>query len=78
MAIQHEDAFETEICEYLAACGWEYSPNDEGYDRERALFPADVFAWLEATQPEQLDKLVKPGASEASRELGRKQILDRI
>ena len=78
MAIQHEDAFETEICEYLAAHGWEYSPNDEGYDRERALFPADVFAWLEATQPEQLDKLVKPGASETSRDLGRKQILDRI
>lgn len=78
MAIQHEDAFETEICEYLAAHGWEYSPNDTGYDRERALFPADVFAWLEATQPEQLDKLVKPGASEASRDLGRKQILDRI
>ncbi|MFM9920868.1 type I restriction endonuclease subunit R [Lacisediminihabitans sp. H27-G8] len=78
MAIQHEDAFETEICEYLAAHGWEYSPNDDGYDRDRALFPADVFAWLEATQPEQLVKLVKADASEASRELGRKQILDRI
>ncbi|TXK11132.1 type I restriction endonuclease subunit R [Microbacterium wangchenii] len=78
MAIQHEDAFETELCEYLAAHGWEYSPNAAGYDRERALFPADVFAWLEATQPEQLDKLVKPGANEASRDLGRKQIVDRI
>ncbi|KHK95921.1 restriction endonuclease subunit R [Microbacterium mangrovi] len=76
--MQHEDAFETGLCEYLAAHGWEYSPNDDGYDRERALFPADVFAWLEATQPEQLAKLVKPEASEASRELGRKQILDRI
>ena len=78
MAIQHEEAFETEICEYLAAHGWEYSPDDPGYDRDRALFPADVFAWLQATQPEQLDKLVKPGASTASRDLGRKQILDRI
>ncbi len=78
MAIQHEEAFETEICEYLAAHGWEYSPDDPGYDRDRALFPADVFAWLQATQPDQLDKLVKPGASTASRDLGRKQILDRI
>ncbi|MDO4081666.1 type I restriction endonuclease subunit R [Clavibacter michiganensis] len=78
MAVQHEEAFETELCAYLASAGWECSPNDKGYDRDRALFPADVFAWLEATQPEQLDKLVKPGAPEASRELGRKQILDRI
>ena len=78
MAIQHEDAFEIEFAGYLAAHGWEYSPNADGYDRQRALFPTDVFAWLEATQPEQLDKLVKPGASEASRELGRKQILDQI
>ncbi|WP_396655628.1 type I restriction endonuclease subunit R [Microbacterium sp.] len=78
MGIQHEDAFEVELCEYLAARGWEYSRNDDGYDRDRALFPADVFAWLEQTQPEQLEKLVKPLATEASRELGRKQILDRI
>jgi type I restriction enzyme R subunit len=78
LAIQHEDAFETELCDYLAAHGWDYSPNDDGYDRDRALLPADVFAWLEATQPEQLGKLVKADASDASRELGRKQILDRI
>ncbi len=78
MAIHHEGALEAELCDYLAAHGWDYSTNDHGYDRDRALFPADVFAWLEATQPEQLDKLVKPGAPDASRELGRKQILDRI
>lgn len=78
MAIQHEDAFEVELCGYLAAHGWEYSPDDTRYDRGRALFPGDVFAWLEATQPEQLEKLVKPGASEASRDQGRRQILDRI
>ena len=78
MGIQHEDAFETEICEYLEAHGWEYSPNDDGYDRERALFPDDVFAWLEATQPDQLKKLLKPGGTPASHGLGRKQILDRI
>ncbi|HEY5222847.1 MAG TPA: hypothetical protein VIJ18_07355 [Microbacteriaceae bacterium] len=35
MAIQHEVAFETELCEYLAEHGWKYSPNGEGYDRDR-------------------------------------------
>ena len=78
MAIHHEDAFETELCEYLAAHGWEYSPDDLDYDRERALFPDDVFAWLAATQPQQLVKLVKPDATETSQAAGRKQILDRI
>jgi type I restriction enzyme R subunit len=45
-----EVVFENELCEHLAANGWLYSPNDAGYDRERALFPADLFAWLAATQ----------------------------
>lgn len=78
MGVQHEDAFETEICDYLQAHGWEYSPSDDGYDRERALFPDDVFAWLEASQPDQLERLLKPGGTAASHDLGRKQILDRI
>jgi len=78
MQLHHEDTFETEICEYLAAHGWEYSPDDLGYDRERALFPDDIWAWLNDTQPEQLDKIVKPTASEVSQNQGRKQILDRI
>jgi type I restriction enzyme R subunit len=78
VGIQHEDTFEAELCDYLAAHGWEYSVNDTGYDRQRALFPDDLFAWLEATQPEQLAKLVKAGASDAAQELGRKQILDRV
>jgi type I restriction enzyme R subunit len=56
----HESAFESEICQYLSQHGWLYSPTDKGYDQELALFPADVFAWLAATQPEQLAKRVKP------------------
>ena len=56
----HESSFEAEICEYLAAHGWLYSPTDAGYDRELALFPEDVFGWLADTQPEQLAKRVKP------------------
>ena len=61
MALQHyESSFEMEICQYLADRGWLYSPTDAGYDRELALFPADVFFWLADTQPEQLAKRVKP------------------
>ncbi|MEH0502309.1 MULTISPECIES: type I restriction endonuclease subunit R [Streptomyces] len=44
--LTYESEFEQHICEYLAAHGWEYSPNGEGYDAERALFPEDVFDWF--------------------------------
>ena len=53
----HEKAFELEICEYLADHGWLYSPKDTGYDRERALFPEDLFGWLQDTQPEEFTKI---------------------
>jgi len=53
----HEAQFEPEICEYLAAHGWRYSPDDTGYDRERAFFPADLWGWLDDTQPDTLTKL---------------------
>lgn len=56
----HESAFEAEICQNLAEHGWRYSSTDAGYDRELALFPEDVFAWLAETQPEQLAKRIKP------------------
>lgn len=53
----NEAAYEAEICAYLADHGWLYSPNDTGYEREHALFPEDIFAWLEDTQPQELEKL---------------------
>jgi len=46
MAQHNEIEFEKELCEHLAANGWMYSTNDTGYDRERALFPEDLFGWL--------------------------------
>ena len=45
MAQHNEVEFEKELCEHLAANGWLYSKNDSGYDRERALFPVDLFGW---------------------------------
>ncbi|WP_249012273.1 type I restriction endonuclease subunit R [Conexibacter sp. DBS9H8] len=76
MAQHNEIEFEREICEHLAANGWRYSQNDEGYDKERALFPEDVFGWLRETQGEQLEKVIKPGSPDAAKQ--ESQLLDRI
>lgn len=78
MAVIHEVAFETEICDHLEANGWLRSDNDAGYDRELALFPEDVLGWLADTQPDELAKVVKPGASETQRAQGERRILERI
>src|SRR6478752_6974148 len=71
MAVQHEVELEREICEHLAADGWRYSPSDAGYDRTRALFPEDLFGWLEATQPATLEAVAS-----TAQERGR--LLDRL
>ena len=78
MAQEHESEFERELCEYLEGHGWLYSKNGEGYDKDRALFPEDVFGWLEDTQPDELAKVIKPGASEADEKKSRAQFLDRL
>ena len=52
MTIHKEIAFEDEICEHLGAHGWVYVEGDASrYDRARALFPDDVLAWVQSTQP---------------------------
>ena len=65
MADHNEVVFESEICAHLQAHGWLYARNDQGYDRERALVPADLFAWLEETQPAPFAKALKAAGSEA-------------
>ncbi|MBE9374596.1 type I restriction endonuclease subunit R [Saccharopolyspora sp. HNM0983] len=65
MADHNEVVFESEICDHLHAHGWLYSENDAGYDRERALFPDDLFAWLEATQKPAYEKALKAAGSQA-------------
>ncbi|UZJ24516.1 DEAD/DEAH box helicase family protein [Rhodococcus antarcticus] len=76
MADYNEKPFETEICEHLAANGWFYSTHSKGYDRERALFPEDVFGWLSDTQPDSLAKVVKAGSPDESKQ--RSYLLDRL
>lgn len=46
--------FEDFIIEYLDRHGWLIGESSH-YDRELALYPEDVFGWLEDTQPEKLN-----------------------
>jgi type I restriction enzyme R subunit len=78
VAEDSEKPFEAEIAEDLAAYGWLYSPNSAGYDKQRALFPEDVFGWLADTQSEELLKVVKPTEPAESQAKARLQLLDRL
>jgi type I restriction enzyme R subunit len=60
MSLHQENEFENEVCEHLAAHGWLYAEKDAAdYDRQLALFPADVLAWVQETQPDTWDALTK-------------------
>jgi type I restriction enzyme, R subunit len=53
MSLHKEISFESEICQHLGTRRWLYAEGDAaGYDHARALFPADVLAWMEAPQPQ--------------------------
>jgi type I restriction enzyme, R subunit len=69
MSLHKEINFEEEICENLAGNGWLYSPNNAGYDRALALFTEDVVAWVQGTQPEAWDAIVKNHGSSAGQTL---------
>jgi type I restriction enzyme R subunit len=70
MSLHKELSFETEICEHLAANGWLHAKGDAAtYDRARALFPADVLAWVQATQPKAWETLVKNHGAKAEETL---------
>lgn len=67
MSLHKEISFETEICQHLAAHGWLYAEGDAAdYDRARALFPADVLAWVQTTQAKAWDTLVKNHGAKAA------------
>ncbi len=67
MSIHKEITFEAEICQHLGSHGWLYTEGDAtGYDRARALFPADVLAWVQAAQPQAWETLVKNHGTAAS------------
>jgi type I restriction enzyme R subunit len=65
--LHKEIHFENEICGHLAAHGWHYTANDAvSYDRARALFPADVVAWVQETQPQAWEALTKNHGAQAT------------
>ena len=60
MAIHNEIEFENDICGHLAAHGWLYAEKDaDQYDRKLALFPSDVTAWVQKTDPDAWQTLTK-------------------
>lgn len=74
MALHLEVEFEKDICNHLAANGWLYAEDDaKGYDTPRALFPADVVAWVQATQPDAWASLSKTHGTNAE-----SMLLDRL
>lgn len=53
----HEKPFENYVVEKLVAQGWLLG-DTSAYDKDHALYPEDIVAWLKATQPAKWDKLV--------------------
>jgi type I restriction enzyme, R subunit len=67
MNLHKEIHFENEVCEHLLALGWLYSEGDASkYDRARALFPEDVLAWVQGTQSEAWDAVVRNHGTNAA------------
>lgn len=81
MSIHKEIRFEDEICAHLSANGWLYDTGSAAlYDRKRALFPADLIAWVQETQPKVWESLTRSNGAAAETTLldrVRKQIDDR-
>lgn len=81
MNLHREISFEDEVCDYLAAHGWLYADGDAAhYDRARAVFPTDLMAWVQQTQPKAWEALAKNHGAAAETALldrVRKQMDDR-
>ena len=74
MSLQKEINFEDEVCDHLRAHGWLYAKDDaQNHDRARAIFPPDVVAWVQATQPKVWESLTKNHGGKAEETL-----LDRL
>lgn len=73
-----ERPLQEDICAQLVAQGWAHSPNSAGYDAVRALYPADVLAWLETSDPKNYASLIKPDTDPATRQAQEKRLLDRL
>ena len=81
MSLHTEINFENDICAHLAAHGWHYADGDaQHYDTPRALFPPDLQAWVQTTQPQAWESLSKshgPAAEAMLLDRLRKQLDER-
>lgn len=78
MALHKEIQFELDICNHLARHGWLYAePGQDGdargYDTARALYPEDLLEWVQTTQPQAWQALVKNHGAAA-----KAMLLDRL
>jgi type I restriction enzyme, R subunit len=72
--LHKEFNFENDLCNHLSASGWLHAEGDAAsYSRGHALFPADVIAWIQTTQPKAWETLTKNQGAAAEATL-----LDRI
>ena len=67
-----EKYFEQYVVSKLQEQGWQVGDTLH-YDTERAIYPDDLIAWLEATQPEKWEKLCKDNGDRA-----RNVLMDRL
>lgn len=74
MSLHREINLEAEICAKMAGAGWLHADGDAAlYDRARALFPPDIVAWVQASQPKAWETLTKNHGAAAEA-----MLLDRI
>ena len=74
MNLHKEIKLEDQICAQMAASGWLHAEGDAAlYDRTRALFPLDIIAWVQASQPKAWETLTKNHGTAAEA-----MLLDRI
>ncbi len=67
MSLHKEINFEAEIAQHLGAHGWLYAEGDAAaYDRARAVFSADLLAWVEETQADAWEVLQKNHGASAT------------
>jgi type I restriction enzyme R subunit len=70
MSLHKEIHLEQEICEELGGRGWIYADGvSADYERGRALFPEDVIAWVQESQPEAWQALDKGSGMDAAERL---------
>lgn len=66
MSVHLEVAFENEVCEHLASHGWLHDNGSAAhYDRKLALYPPDVFAWLQDSQNDAWNLYIQKNGSKA-------------